>query len=567
MKWQSRLLILACLILAACSPEELSATEAPPPAPLPSPSPEIESSSPIALEHIIAIRPGPNGAEFYNRESGEKFVPIGANLIQFHPPEGDTTFTVGDYDHEWMQEQLSEMESLGFNTLRVFVDLCRNRCIDAPGGGLRPEFIENLADFLHLAQARNIYVILTSNDLPEIGSYDDELPCCDPFGGYRGSYYLSSEGVSAWKKYFGDLSEALILSGAPTEIILAYQINNEQFFLSDVAPLSLDSGFVTTANGKSYDMFSAADKQAMVEEGLIYFANQVRTAVLEVDPSALVTIGFFPPDQPHSARNDNRLVITERFIRESELDFYDLHPYDWGSISLSQQMENFGILDGYDEKPLLMGEFGAFTYLYDSPESGAKAIVQWQAASCQYGFDGWLYWLWGERDFNNEVWTGQQGAGAINTALSPLNRPDPCDAGDYADPTNLAEGANLRASSSLAENPIEFATDGFLGSFWGSGSGPPQWIEIDLGEPAQISAIRLLVSQFPNGETRHRLRGRAEDGDWILLEEFNKNTRDSDWLEVLFDPAIENLQIIRIDTLESPSWVSWFEIVIHGEFR
>ncbi len=95
----------------------------------------------------------------------------------------------------------------------------------------------------------------------------------------------------------------------------------------------------------------------------------------------------------------------------------------------------------------------------------------------------------------------------------------------------------------------------------------PQWIEIDLDRPAQISAIRLLVSQFPNEATRHRLRGRAEDEDWILLKEFNGNTQGGDWLEPFFNPEIEILQIICIDTLESLSWVSWFEVVIHGEFN
>ena len=56
--------------------------------------------------------------------------------------------------------------------------------------------------------------------------------------------------------------QTLINTGAPTEVVLAYQINNEQFFLSDVPPLSLTEGMVETGNGLTYDMSSDDDKRS-----------------------------------------------------------------------------------------------------------------------------------------------------------------------------------------------------------------------------------------------------------------------------------------------------------------
>jgi len=41
---------------------------------------------------------------------------------------------------------------------------------------------------------------------------------------------------------------------------------------------------------------------------------------------------------------------------------------------------------------------------------------------------------------------------------------------------------------------------------WGAGYGPVQWIEIDLQGLFRVTAIRLLVAQWPQGDTTHQVQ-------------------------------------------------------------
>ncbi len=75
-------------------------------------------------------------------------------------------------------------------------------------------------------------------------------------------------------------------------MILSYQLRNELFFEANAPPFTLNSGMVSTANGKTYDMASAADRQRMMDEGLIYYIETIREKILSVDPTALISVGF-----------------------------------------------------------------------------------------------------------------------------------------------------------------------------------------------------------------------------------------------------------------------------------
>jgi hypothetical protein len=118
---------------------------------------------------------------------------------------------------------------------------------------------------------------------------------------------------------------------------------------------------------------------------------------------------------------------------------------------------------------------------------------------------------------------------------------------------NLAYGRSVATSQSFPDLPPEHAIDGINSTWWGAGGPPLQWIEIDLGSPAVIATIRMSVSQNPAGHTAHQILGRGPDEAYQLLHEFRGITNDFDVLEIAPDQPWENIQFIRVLTLESPS--------------
>jgi hypothetical protein len=72
----------------------------------------------------------------------------------------------------------------------------------------------------------------------------------------------------------------------------------------------------------------------------------------------------------------------------------------------------------------------------------------------------------------------------------------------------------------------------------------------------------LLVAQYPAGDTLHRVYAYFADGSHELVAEFSGPTSDNDWLEAEFDPPLEGVTAIRVETLSSPSWVSWKQIEV-----
>lgn len=127
---------------------------------------------------------------------------------------------------------------------------------------------------------------------------------------------------------------------------------------------------------------------------------------------------------------------------------------------------------------------------------------------------------------------------------------------------NLALNKSVTSSRETAGFGGSLALDGDSGTFWSSGDDAPQWIEVDLGKPYEIAAIRLLISQYPGGNTLHRVMGKGPgaDGTFHELTSLEGSTEDGQWLE--FSPAQPwtEIRYIRVETLTSPSWISWREI-------
>ena len=118
------------------------------------------------------------------------------------------------------------------------------------------------------------------------------------------------------------------------------------------------------------------------------------------------------------------------------------------------------------------------------------------------------------------------------------------------------------ASTSLSGSPPSSAIDGDRETTWNSGADTDQWIQINLGNLTTINEIRLVVSQYPAGDTIHQIWGGAEANNLKLLYEFKEFTDDLDTLEFKPSTPLIDIQYIKIITIQSPSWVAWREIEV-----
>jgi hypothetical protein len=132
---------------------------------------------------------------------------------------------------------------------------------------------------------------------------------------------------------------------------------------------------------------------------------------------------------------------------------------------------------------------------------------------------------------------------------------------ERVEPRNLARNRPVTASFSFAYGPPELAVDGQHLLWWASYYAP-QWIEIDLGHPSLVREIQLDVAQSPLGHTVHLVYGGPSENPQRLLHTFAGVTGDRDVLDFAPERPWRNVRYVRIDTLESPSWVAWKEIRI-----
>lgn len=556
-----RAAFLACLIATAC--------DAPvPPAPSTSlgvatatPASETQGPAPASTEHRIGVRVVKGTGQLYDRQTGTPFTPRGFNLIRLAGGH-HSTLSVGQYDPDTTERAFARMQASGYNTVRLFLDTY-------PGGlpgtatPLSDEFMDNATDFLARAAAHGIQVLFTTDWLPE-GNSNAYAFQSDPDIDDVNSLYLSKGGVAANERFFADFARGLMERGARLDALLAYELRNELYFTDKYPPFSLTAGRVTAANGKTYDMASAKAKTRMIEENLVFWIDRMRASILAVDPSALVTIGFFQPKGPNTSRvGDDRLIETRAAILDSTADFIDLHGYPGGDLNLRQIVQNFK-LPARTAKPILLGEFGAEHRAYGTIDDAVRTLVRWQTESCSYGFDGWLMWTWDALE-QPEFWNALDKGGAIEHALAPAVRPNPCTIGKLALSTELTRDATATASSALAGRPARNAIDGLFETIWNARALAPQWITIDLRAARTVEQFRLQVAQDPPGPSRHVIWVRGQSGSWRQVHVFQKTTREGQWLTYRPATPLKGVRYVRIETTALDDlWPAWHEISILG---
>jgi hypothetical protein len=395
----------------------------------------------VLAPHRIATRPTSTIAEFFDRTTGNVFTPRGNNYVRLAaqmwpngPPAYHSALNVGLYDANAMDAALALMQANGYNTVRIWLNgCCHDNTLGNPAGGLSSAYLANVVDFLERAKNHNIYAILTIDWVPLFGGYTDQFAGCDQFRDYN-TMNLCAGGVKANTSFFHDLVQDLIAQHAPLDAIVAYELRNEYYYYSNLPPLSLTSGTVTAADGQRYDMSSQTSRQQMMDNGLVYFTNQVRAAIVALDPTALVTVGFFVPQGPNPTRiGDIRIINVYPMIANSTTDFVDLHPYALaGGLSLPQYVQNFGFTGYQQQKPVVMAEFGELQSDYPVESTAATVAHDWQVQSCSYGFKGWVWFTWDTTNAEYDLvggpryWSATTGSGLINQALAPALRQDPC---------------------------------------------------------------------------------------------------------------------------------------------
>jgi hypothetical protein len=516
------------------------------------------------------VRTVAGAGELYDLSSGTTFVARGSNYELLGVPAGesatqDVTFNAGTYAASVVDAGLAEMDLYGYNTVRVFLNgACATGCLGDPATAddLSSAYIANVVDFLTKARARGIQVILVGEGVPVGTSYADQVSsgASADFAG-ENLHYLTAGGVAGNAAFWTALVQRLTAQSALRETILAYELRREAHFRADVAPLSLASGTVTAANGQVYDLAVAAERQALMDDGLVHWADTVRAAIRAVDSTALVSVGFLWPQSPNPARmGDPRVTRMRAVLDSSTLDFVSPRLSPGLELTLPQYVANYE-LPATTAKPVLMAEFGAPTATHATLAAAAEALQTWQADSCAAGFDGWMLWTWdtvGQRTGEPAFWNGQDGNGVLERALAPTVRTDPCA------PTNIAFGKPVASSSAAPEGPAANAVDGLVGTLWNSIGVPPGWIEIDLGALYDISLVRLVVAQTPNGRAVHKIYGRAAAGGapGTELYELDAVTVDGQVVEIAPATPWSGVRYLLVQTVWGPSWPAWREIQV-----
>ena len=131
-------------------------------------------------------------------------------------------------------------------------------------------------------------------------------------------------------------------------------------------------------------MAVAAQKQVMMDDNLTFFADRVRSAILSVDPTALVAMGFLAEAPEPRTRGDSRVVRTGPVIDNSTLDFFDLHLDPGVELTFPQYMQNYELTTPA-VKPVVLGEFGAFQFAYPTAQDAERILRGVEADSCPYG--------------------------------------------------------------------------------------------------------------------------------------------------------------------------------------
>jgi len=399
----------------------------------------------------IAPKSASPAAYFVNTKTGEKFTPLGTNYVRLDwigPIAYHTTFNSAFYDARAAEKALAEMSKDGYNIVRVFLDqgesvhqaqgqFGMNGPFETKIPRLYPPTVNNFIDFLSRARNHGIYVIPVCEFWPYNKFYDTLAKNNPPADiEHINGAYLSRGCIEAKKTYLAELVESVIKAepkGTLLSTVFSWELTNEVHLATSIKPFSLTAGKVTTADGKTYDMADAGQRQQCMDNNVTNWANQMVAAVKAVDPDAMISAsvftyqivrkkgpnGLFPIDA-----EDPRFPARPLMLFNSDLSYIDVHTYPTTFVdnySLREALES-SEYSKWDKtlKPLLMGEFGTFKDKYETIEQACEVMTAHRKEAFDLGFSGALYWTW-DTFSQKRIWHLLEQDGFINNALKPCN--------------------------------------------------------------------------------------------------------------------------------------------------
>ena len=408
-----------------------------------------------------------NGQGVFVR-NGALFSPRGLNFVRLlpHTTAAGTSvnynaiFDPGSYNSADVTGELHYIASSGYNVVRANISsLFANGGYGLSMPGIDPTYLANLRNFLELADADGLQVILTADALPT--NYDVYLR--QPTGTETAKIagpnvpVLDPAFAIGMARYWSDILGALAQTSATAlHAVMAVEVLNEAYVSSNCAPFTANrcvtlNGVLSPApgspietievDGTVYDLGVDGDRQNLVDAATFNLIGTVRAAVRAVDSSILVSMGAFTiwegdrPGASFDGVHGETASIKERYPvrpfmigRYSEADFVDLHVYPSpGAWSLTNELaaDEIGpttIL----AKPLLMGEYGVARPTFPTLASAISVLSTFPTEACAFGFSGWLLWMWDATLPTENAWTAKAGGGAVNGVVSPNARPVIC---------------------------------------------------------------------------------------------------------------------------------------------
>ena len=351
-------------------------------------------------------------------------VPRGSNYLRLINASHHVNFEPDLY-HLWnIEGTLEQMHNYGYNYVRVFLEcpsLIHGFGMSSPG--IPMNYTKNVIDFLIRASNYNLSVMLTSSWNPaNYQSIIDSYPKPANVSGTNAIIFHAGQ-AAAKAQFFKDLlHEIKNTSSIAFQNIFAIDIFNEISVSVHEKPFSLTSGIVLFKD-IPYDMANGTDRQQLVDVAGNIWLNTAAAAIKSIAPTILVTASLFSPNvvghngfdgvQPRPPNADARYPLRAGSLVNSLADYIDLHIYAGGDPKAA--MEGAALPKN---KPVLMGETGAYKPWFKNVSSAATAIQNIMIESINYGFTGWGIWNWDTIE-QLTLWTLTEENNALNNILSP----------------------------------------------------------------------------------------------------------------------------------------------------